>query len=286
MDLIKRYIPIVSLVLLLLALAACGGDGDNAGNGGSSAPTGQELITKMEEAVKAVGKGHFTTEFQMATSEGGVRGTIESWAERPSNARAEFTSETAELNGMIIGSNETQSWVYSADQDTLYIFNGVPGTPNLASQPELDLAFWYATSLWEQGLNNIEATTAGSEEVNGRETYKVEVTYKEPPNPNISGDDLVTTYWIDKESFLPQKAEITLKIGEITGKGVVTLQDQIAQDETLDASLFSYQPGGNTHVVNFAEGEQISIEDLGEDLETDEVPEAQGEPGKSEGLSE
>lgn len=287
MDIAKRYTTIISLVLLLLLLAACGGSGgEEESSAPEGAPSGSELISKMQDAVKAIDKGHFTSEFQMATSDGGVKGTIETWAERASNTRAQFSSETAELNGMIMGSNEAESWVYSADQNTLYIFAGTPGTPNLVSQPEVDQAFWYATTLWEQGFDNTEATTVGDEEVNGHQTYKVEVTYKETSNPEIRVDGLTTTYWIDKESYLPQKAEISLKIAGITAKGIVALQGEIATDEALEASLFSYQAAEGTDVVNFASGEQISIEDITEGLEIEEIPEAQEEAGESELSSE
>jgi outer membrane lipoprotein-sorting protein len=297
MDYVKRYIPIISLVLLLLALVACGGDDGSESSEGSessgsdqesSAPdsepeeelSGNELITKMEEAVKAIDKAHWTTEFQMATSDGGVNGTIESWGTRASNTRTQFTSETAELNGMIIGSNENESWVYSADQDTVYIFAGLPGTPNLVSQPEVDQAFWYATTLWEDGFDDTEASIVGSEEVNGHQTHEVEVTYKESSNENISLDGLTTTYWIDKESYLPQKAEMSLKLGDITAKGTVALQGEKATDEAMDASLFTYQPAEGTNVVNFADGEEISIEDITEGLGIEGIPELEEEPSE------
>jgi len=210
---------------------------------------GQELIKKMEAAVKALDKAHFTVAFQMATKGGGIKGSVVVWGKKPNNLRVEFTSETEDLKGMIIGANEKQGWIYSTKNQALATSSHFMANAYLATQPELRKVNKTLREIWDKGtLGTVEATVTGSETVNGRDTYVVKTVSKE-----TSADSLLTessgTVWIDKETFLPQQAELEVKQQDVSGKGLAVLQGQIDQAE-IEASMFTFTPPAGTNVVD------------------------------------
>jgi len=216
---------------------------------------GQELIKKMEAAVKALDKAHFTVAFQMATKAGGIKGSVQVWANRANkNVRIEFTSETEDIKGSIIGSNDTQGWVYAPKQNVFYTSaKYFMANPHLADQPEMQEINSTLREIWNKGsLGPVETTVTGSENVNGRDTYMVKTVSKE-----TSEDSLLTeetgTIWIDKETFLPQQIELELvqqtATGTVSGKGLAILQGAIEQTE-IEASMFTFTPPAGTDVVD------------------------------------
>ena len=223
---------IATLVLLMgTVLVACG---DSSPSADPSGPSGSNLIRDMETAIRNVPQSHYTVAFQMATAAGGVEGTAKVWAKQAGMQRIEITSQTDDLNGVISGNNGSQGWVLTPKQQTLYVSQGEIGAPHLRNQPEVSAALRQMTLIQEEGLSNTEATLMGSEQVNGRDTYKVQVKF--PNNEDLSNVDIL--FWIDKETSLPQKAEVSFRRGALTARGVITLQGDMAQT-AVDEQLFA-----------------------------------------------
>ncbi len=265
---IRRCIITISLLFLLAGLIACGGsesppaqdspaeaeapDGNELAE--TELPDGNELVEKMEAAMKGTNSVHFTVAFQLATAQGGIDGTLEVWAERLSNLRVEVTSDTEEVNASIVGSNETESWIYNPAQSLFYKASKFISTAHLPGQPELRRVIKMAREAWNEGtLGQIEATTLGSEQANGRDTYKVEVVKPEDDEESaLAGATII--FWIDQETSLPQQIEVILEQEGVSANGLVILQGEMEKDQALDASLFTFEPPEETEVIKLGSG--------------------------------
>lgn len=209
---------------------------------------GQALIVKMEEAIKAANGIELTMQFQMATSAGGVRGWINTWAERPSQLKVEVNSETADINGATLNIDDISGWIYSPYQQTFYFSQNYPGTPHLADQPELHQVVNYARQVWEQGgLGEIEATILGEEMVGSWMTTQVEVI----PEQSIEMaqlDEVRLLLWIEQTDFLPRKIELQAQFGELTGKGRLTAKTLLL-NPTLDPTIFQFEAPADADTI-------------------------------------
>lgn len=201
---------------------------------------GQALIVKMEEAIKAANGVELTLQFQMATSAGGVRGHINSWAERPSQLKVEVNSENVDINGATLNIDDISGWIYSPYQRTFYFSQNYPGTPHLADQPELHQVANYARQVWEQGgLGEIEATVLGEERIGSWLTTQVEVIPEESAEM-AQLDEVRLLLWIEQTDFLPRKIELQARFGELTGKGSLVVQTLLL-NPTLEPTLFQFE---------------------------------------------
>ena len=99
----QRRIQGLTLVvtgLLLLALTACAAQPPPA-TPTPTGPTGAELITQMQKALKDMKSAHLTLRFQVASAEGPVTGTAEFWGQRPGQRRIQLHSDLGSVDGIL-----------------------------------------------------------------------------------------------------------------------------------------------------------------------------------------
>jgi outer membrane lipoprotein-sorting protein len=247
-HIVTRCVTVISLLLLVVGLASCGGGA--ATPPPQEGPSGEELITKMKEAVKAVNSAHFTADFQVASPEGPVKGTVEFWGERPGKMRGEVTSETASVNGVIGVTDGQKGWAYNPNENIVLISDKSQYKAQLRDQPELREIANFAEKMLDRGFDNTEAVNQGAEEVNGRNTYKVQVTYGES-DPELKG--VTGVFWVDQETFLPQRVEVTVEREGMTVGGFVALKGEIAKDESIDAAKFTFDIPQGADVLDLSQ---------------------------------
>lgn len=299
---IRRYMTlIIGLLLLLVGVVACGSEEPSPGGEDSSPsvseetstdlPDGAELIGKMEEAIDNLDQAHFKMAFQLSKADGEqLEGSMDAWRQQPNNTRYEITSETPILNGLIIGSNEAQYWAHSPQLKALYVSSDIMGSPYLPGQPEARTVLRVLRKIQEEGglSGNVEAVTQGTEEANSRQTYKVESTFKDTGDPETSLEGIKITFWVDQENSLPQKFQIDIEQGNVTGRASAILQGDIDQSETLDASLFTFEASGDVVTVDVDQlvGIKTEAPDTEEAPEPAEGGSGDGTTGAVEGVSE
>lgn len=285
---------IIALFLLLVTVVACNGEepsppATEVTSTSTDLPDGAELISKMEEAIDNLDQAHFNVAFQLSKADGGeLEGSMEAWRQQPSNTRYEITSETPILNGLIIGSNDTQYWAHSPELKALYVSSNIMGSPYLPGQPEARTVLRVLRKIQQEGglSANLEATTQGTEETNSRQTYKVESVFKDTGDPETSLEGIKMTFWVDQENFLPQKFQLDIEQDEVRGRASAILQGEIEPSSTLEASLFTFEASGE--VVTVDVDKLVGIETAAPD--TEQAPEpaegGDGTEGAVEGVSE
>jgi outer membrane lipoprotein-sorting protein len=248
-QIVTRCVTVISLLLLVIALAACGGEPATPAQQG---PSGDELVTKMKEAVKAINSAHFTAEFQVASVEGPVKGTVEFWGERPGKMRGEVTSETASVNGIVAVTDGQKGWAYNPSEKIVVVSDKSQYKTQLRDQPELRDIVNFGETILNRGFDNTEAVNQGAEQVNGRNTYKVQVTYGKSSDPKLDLEGVTSVFWIDQETFLPQRIEISVQHGALTASGFAVLKGDIAKNETIDAAKFTFSPPAGAAVLDLS----------------------------------
>lgn len=233
----------ISLLLILVGITACGGDEPNQES--SDQPAGSELVSKMNDAVKAVNSANFSAEFQFATVDGPVKGTFQFWGERPDKTRVEITSDDESLNGMVAVTSDGQGSAYSPSENLFLVAEGNQLKTQLNEQPELRDILTFAEQIYDEGLENTQAESKGAETVNGRETEKVEVKYD---NSDLEGVTVI--YYIDKETFLPQKIETNITRDGFTVSGFALLTGDPSTDAAIDVAQFTFTPPADATVLD------------------------------------
>lgn len=278
----KRVITLTCfLLLLLMSLAACqNGETPPAtpGGGGASSdlPDGTELIGQMETAINTIEQAYFNMAFRLATTNGLLEGSIEAWRQQPDRTRYEVTSEAAILNGLVVGSNETQNWAYSPELEVFYVAPDTMGAPFLPGESEARTVLRALDRLQEDGLKeSVNATTLGTEEVNGRNTYKVETTFKDVGEPEASLEGVTILFWIDQENSHPHRLEFQMKEGDMVSGGTIVLQGEIDQSGAIDDSLFSFEPPASARLVDMEQLVNLDFDTTDED-----APPAPSEDGE------
>ncbi len=246
-PIIFRSMFMFSLLLILVGMmAACSP---------SATPepqlTGKQVLDKMVEAIKATNSTSFTAQFQVATAEGATKGTVKVSAERPDKFRAEVTSEDPALNGLLAVSNAEKGWAYSPADKLVLAANKSDYKTQLNEQPELRELLHSSETVVDQGFDDkTKAEIVGSEAVDGHQTYKVQVTYDKAGNPKLG--DVTTVYFIDKESFLPRRVEMTAAGENASASGFVTLTD-LKTGESIEAKTFTFEPPADAVIMNLNE---------------------------------
>ncbi len=248
---ISRSIVVLILLLLALGLAACNTGGEEP-KVQSESLSGAELVSKMEEAVKATKSAHLTVNFQVASAEGPVKGTIEFWGERPGKMRAEVKAELPSIDGIVAVTDGQQGWAYNAREKLVLVGDKSQYKSQLRDQPELRSILEFAEKIVDRGFTNTEAVVQGTEQVNGRNTHKVQVTYAQTDDPELDLSGITATFWIDQETFLPQRVEMTVDRDGFTASGLAEVQGDMGRDAAVDAALFTFTPPPGTTVMDLS----------------------------------
>jgi len=214
------------------------------------APSGAEVVKKMEAAIKAAKSANFVVDFQIAAIEGPVKGSIEFSGERPSKAYAKMTSEVATLNGQVAVMDGDKGWAYNPSQKIVTIGNKSQYKTQLSDQPELREIAKFAEQIKDRGFENTKADVLGTEQVNGKDVYKVQVTYDKSGEVDLSG--VTVTYFVDPKSYLPQRLEINLKRDGLEMSGFMVIKGELGIDAAVDAAKFTFTPPADAQVVDFS----------------------------------
>ncbi len=246
-----RYFVLTILIFVLVGITACGG---------SEAPppepvelTGSELLQKMTDAVKATNTVVFTANFQIATPEGGVKGTLKFWGERPDNMRAEVTSEDPDLDGLVAVTNADKGWAYIAGENFVLVADKSQYKAQLNQEPEVREILDSGERIIDRGFDDTaNAQNLGTEDVGGNAAYKVEVKYDKASNPELELEGVTTTYFIDQESFLPRRIEISIEGEDASASGFVAITD-FTTGESIEANKFTFEPPADATVMDLNE---------------------------------
>ena len=214
------------------------------------APSGAEVVKKMEAAIKAAKSANFVVDFQIAAIEGPVKGSIEFSGERPSKAYAKMTSEVATLNGQVAVMDGDKGWAYNPSQKIVIVGNKSQYKTQLSDQPELREIAKFAEQIKDRGFENTKADVLGTEQVNGKDVYKVQVTYDKSGEVDLSG--VTVTYFVDPKSYLPQRLEINLKRDGLEMSGFMVIKGELGIDAAVDAAKFTFTPPADAQVVDFS----------------------------------
>ena len=251
----QRRIQGLTLVvtgLLLLALTACAAQPPPA-TPTPTGPTGAELITQMQKALKDMKSAHLTLRFQVASAEGPVTGTAEFWGQRPGQRRIQLHSDLGSVDGILAVTAGDQGWAYSRRDDLVVVADRSLLQSQLGRQPELREIATFIDKLLARGFTDTEAVNQGQATVNGRAVYKVQVTFKPTADPALKLEGINTLFFIDAQSYLPQRVELEVTYGSFTVRGFAEVQGQIEVDPTLDAGLFTFEPPPGAAVINLAD---------------------------------
>lgn len=216
-------------------------------------PSGAELIAKMEAAVKALKSAHLTVTFQIASEVGPVKGSIEFWGQRPDQLHAVFKSEDEALDGLEAVSDGQKFWAYSPFAQLVIVADRSTYRMQMADQPELREIATYAEGIVARGFADTQATNLGSEQVNGRNTYKVEVTFEPSATSQVDLEGVTVTFWIDQATYLPQRIEVSVQREEFTMSGFIAVEGMIETDQPIAAEVFTFVPPEEATVVDLAD---------------------------------
>lgn len=239
----KHLVSLTILLLFLTALTACGEDAppnaeSNPPKTEEDLPAGSDLISQMDATIDSITGVSFSADFQFATAEGPVKGSFTYLGDRPDKSRTEITSDDASLNGMVLVTDGEKGWAYSPSENLVLVSNKSQFKAQLNEQPELRELLNFSEKVQDNGVDQVqEAQTEGIETVNGRETYKVKATY--------GGEELegiTVTYYIDKESSLPQRIEINIKRDGLEASGFILAKGEIDTSSNFDAAQFIFTP--------------------------------------------
>lgn len=240
----------ISLLLLIVGVAACG---DQQTPPPQEGPPGDELVAKMKEAVKAVNSAHFTVQFQVASARGPVKGEVEFWGERPDKMRAEVSGEQPSIDGLIAVTDSQKGWAYNPREKLVLVADTSQYKSQLRDQPELREIVTFGEKIIDRGFDDTEAVNLGAEQVNGRDTYKVQVTYGQPADPELDLEGVTAIFWIDQETYLPQRIEMNIERGTFTASGFAVLKGDIAQDQPIDPAQFAFTVPAGATVLDLSE---------------------------------
>jgi outer membrane lipoprotein-sorting protein len=215
-------------------------------------PSGSELVTQMQAAVDALQSVHVTTAFQVASLDGAVTGTIEFWGQRPSLQHASFKSPLGSLDGLELVNDGKYYWAYSPRQQLVVVSEKSNLQLQLGGQPELRDLVDYSQRIVARGFADSQATNLGSEQVNGRDTYKVAVTYAPSTESSVNLEGVTTTFWVDQVTSLPQRVEVNVQREGVTFSGYIVVQGEIQADQAIDPARFAFLPPAGATVLNLA----------------------------------
>ena len=245
---IFRYLAIVSLILMIVGIMACSGPAPTA----MPEPelSGLDILKRMEAAIKTANSIEFTIQFQVATAEDAIKGNLKVAAVRPDSLRAEVTSENPAINGLLAVTNATEGWAYSPADKLVLKATTSQYKAQLNEQPELRELLDTGQQITERGFDDkIKAEKLGTAEMNGHQTYKVQVIYDETADPELQLNGVTTVYYIDKETFLPQRIELTVAGEDASASGFVTLTE-LKTEAKIDPKTFTFEPPAGATVMD------------------------------------
>lgn len=239
----RRIALLLVLTLVALGLAACT----------ERTPTAEELVSRMEAARATTTSVEATVDFNFQSPEGDGAFTVQGWMEQIGTSdaaghpnvrmRAEVTAASEQkLLGSTMVSDGTTFWLYNPTEHV--VVTGELAAMKELAQEQRSSSPPMLNDIVTQGLDAVELTVLGMEQVAGQATWKVEVTPRAETSAKLRLDGLVNaTLWIDEALALPLKLEVQ---ASDFGQGSVEVRDLVV-NQPIDASRFSFTvPEGAT----------------------------------------
>ena len=245
----RRYTLLLLALIAALALAACG----------ATVPTAEEIVERMEAAREATTSAHAVVAVDFSSAERSGRIVVEGWMEKTgatdaagnpvARVRAEVREASeGDLAGTVAVSDGTTFWLYSPAENT--VITGEAGKMKQAAAATPAGAATMLTDLVAEGLDAVDLEVLGTEQVAGKETWKVRVTPKAETSAQLRLDGIVEgTMWVDSELALPLK--LALDASDL-GSGTVEVQS-LETNQPIDPARFSFAPPAGATVVQAEE---------------------------------
>lgn len=241
----RRYTLLLVMLIGALLLAACG----------QSLPTAEEIVERMEAARAATNDAHAVVAVDFTSPEQSGRIVVEGWTQKTdqtgpngepiSRMRAEVREASQqELVGTIAVSDGETFWLYNPAENKVVtgaaseMKDATAGTPAGAATALTDIV--------GEGLDALELEVVGTEQVAGKNTWKVNFTPKAETSAQLQLDGIVEgTMWVDEELALPLK--LTMDASDL-GSGNVEVS-KLETNTGLSADLFTFTPPAGAEVV-------------------------------------
>lgn len=216
-------------------------------------PDGEDLLRKIDR--------NMASESRIFTSEMIIHGrrgdrTVESrtWSEGEDKAFTEYTSPPREAGTKML-KLEDALWIYSPSTDRTIQIAG-----HMLRQSVMGSDMSYEDMMEDNHLlNHYKAEVTGEEEVDGRETWVLEMT---------ATDDEVAyqkrIQWVDKERLLPLKEELYAKSGKLLKKTV------LSDIRKVEGRWFPFKIVFKD-MLKTGDGTEFIIEEIQFDVDIDEV---------------
>lgn len=241
----RRLSLFLLTVLAALTLAACT----------QSLPTAEEIVSRMETARAETTSAEATVTLNFTAQERSGSLTVLGWMEQTATTnaagqpiarmRAEVAAASeAQLTGTTLVSDGTNFWLYNPAENT--VITGVMSELKGAAQATPAGAATMLTDIIGQGLDALDLTVLGIEEVAGKNTWKVGFTPRAETSAQLRLDGIINgTMWVDEELALPLKLELD---ASDFGQGTLEVSNLIV-NEPIDPARFSFDiPAGATVV--------------------------------------
>lgn len=191
-----------------------------------------QIVQKMKEKQDSIKDFSATMAFTASFGGQSMAAKAKIMNKMPDKARIEYL-EPAEMAGQLLVSDGTTMWVY--DPKTK-IATKVPVQKN-----EVDFQQNYMKSIQEL-LDKTQITYQGTDKLEGRTVYRIKVS----PMNDSELIDMHSTMWVDSETWMPLKIEITDK----NDKPITSMEYQDVKFNTgIPDSEFEFQvPQGATVV--------------------------------------
>lgn len=284
----KRRTNLLTFVALMMALpallTAC-----SAGQQGTM--TGPDVVRKMREALKSNQSAQGTVELSAKLNKDGLKSlmgslmpqgpkdmpvmtgkdpvsmlpdlvsiTLKVWREAPNKGRVEVESSTLPgMTGATLVYDGKKVYTYAPAHNKVYTKTPSDKEDMPGGMGNM-LGEWAALTPEERGDRLVDASDvkmAGSEQIGGRDAYKLEVTPKADAFEKLGVPEMFqmqaailikdarATLWVDKERWVPLK--VTLEHPSV---GQFTYTANLELDKPIDAAKFVLQTPPGAEVID------------------------------------
>ncbi len=245
----RRSTLFIVALLGALLLAACG----------NTLPTADEIVDRMEAARAATNDAHAVVAINFSSPDQTGTIVVEGWMQKTgasgpdgqpiSRVRAEvLEASQAGMAGTLLVSDGTTFWLYNPSENT--VVTGEAGKLKDATAGSPIGAATALTDIVSQGLDAVELEVLGTEQIAGKNTWKVSVAPKAETSSQLQLDGIIKgTLWVDEALALPLKLSVD---ASDLGQGSVEVRS-IETNTGLSADLFSFTPPADAKIVQAAE---------------------------------
>ena len=245
----RRSTLFIVALLGALLVAACG----------NTLPTADEIVDRMEAARAATNDAHAVVAINFSSPDQTGTIVVEGWMQKTgasgpdgqpiSRVRAEvLEASQAGMAGTLLVSDGTTFWLYNPSENT--VVTGEAGKLKDATAGSPIGAATALTDIVSQGLDAVELEVLGTEQIAGKNTWKVSVAPKAETSSQLQLDGIIKgTLWVDEALALPLKLSVD---ASDLGQGSVEVRS-IETNTGLSADLFSFTPPADAKIVQAAE---------------------------------